>query len=87
VIWPAAHFINFRFVPTEQRILYNNVVSVSFFCHTENSSHKMELAWADCPGLEQWLSLVFYREEEGGDFQRDFVLANESFLVLCGIGS
>ena len=28
VIWPAAHFINFRFVPSEQRILYNNVVSV-----------------------------------------------------------
>lgn len=29
VLWPAAHFINFKFVPTQHRILYNNVVSVS----------------------------------------------------------
>ena len=28
ILWPAAHFINFRFVPSEQRIAYNNVVSV-----------------------------------------------------------
>ena len=28
VLWPAAHFVNFRFVPTEHRILYNNCVSV-----------------------------------------------------------
>ena len=29
VLWPAAHFINFKFVPGEHRILYNNCVSVS----------------------------------------------------------
>jgi hypothetical protein len=29
VLWPAAHFINFRFVPSEQRIAYNNVISVT----------------------------------------------------------
>ena len=28
ILWPAAHFVNFRFVPTEHRILYNNCVSV-----------------------------------------------------------
>ena len=28
LLWPAAHIINFRFVPTEHRILYNNLVSV-----------------------------------------------------------
>ena len=28
LLGPAAHFINFRFVPTEHRILYNNCVSV-----------------------------------------------------------
>ena len=28
VLWPAAHFINFRFVPSQHRILYNNVVAV-----------------------------------------------------------
>ena len=29
ILWPAAHFINFRFVPNQHRILYNNCVSVS----------------------------------------------------------
>ena len=29
VLWPAAHFINFKFVPGQHRILYNNCVSVS----------------------------------------------------------
>lgn len=35
VLWPAAHFINFRFVPNQHRILYNNCVSVSSaaLCH------------------------------------------------------
>ena len=28
ILWPGAHFINFKFVPTEHRILYNNCVSV-----------------------------------------------------------
>ena len=28
-LWPAAHAINFKFVPSQQRILYTNVVSVS----------------------------------------------------------
>lgn len=28
-LWPAAHVINFLFVPTQQRILYANVVSVA----------------------------------------------------------
>ena len=33
-LWPAAHAINFKFVPSQQRILYTNVVSVSllFLC-------------------------------------------------------
>ena len=28
-IWPAANFINFAFIPAEQRILYVNIVYVS----------------------------------------------------------
>ena len=28
-LWPAAHAINFKFVPSQQRILYTNIVSVS----------------------------------------------------------
>lgn len=27
-LWPLAHYFNFRYVPVEQRILFNNVVSV-----------------------------------------------------------
>ena len=27
-LWPAAHAINFKFVPSSQRILYTNIVSV-----------------------------------------------------------
>lgn len=27
-LWPAAHGLNFAFVPTNQRILYNNFVAV-----------------------------------------------------------
>jgi protein Mpv17 len=30
MIWPLAHLINFRFVPSEYRILYNNVVCVAW---------------------------------------------------------
>jgi hypothetical protein len=32
VLWPFAHFVNFRFVPNEHRILYNNVVAVRSPC-------------------------------------------------------
>ena len=27
-IWPLAHIVNFRYVPTEQRVLYVNAVQV-----------------------------------------------------------
>lgn len=30
MIWPLAHVINFRFVPSEYRILYNNAVCVAW---------------------------------------------------------
>jgi hypothetical protein len=29
-LWPAANFINFRFVPPEQRILYVNAVYIGW---------------------------------------------------------
>ena len=28
-LWPAAHVINFAFVPTQHRILYANIVSIA----------------------------------------------------------
>ncbi len=27
-LWPVAHAINFRFIPTKQRVLYINIVQV-----------------------------------------------------------
>jgi len=32
-LWPAAHAINFKFVPSSQRILYTNIVSVCLYAH------------------------------------------------------
>jgi hypothetical protein len=29
-VWPLAHLFNFRFVPPEQRILFNNVVAIAW---------------------------------------------------------
>ncbi|KAI8104481.1 hypothetical protein M9434_003036 [Picochlorum sp. BPE23] len=29
-VWPVAHLINFRFVPPEQRILFNNIVAIAW---------------------------------------------------------
>lgn len=59
VLWPAAHFINFRFVPTEHRILYNNCVSVrvthppGFTAHAQKPASSPEAG----PILLQPLSL------------------------------
>jgi protein Mpv17 len=39
VVWPAAHFINFRFVPSEHRILYNNIVSIAWTAYLSTLSH------------------------------------------------
>lgn len=43
VLWPAAHFINFRFVPSEQRIAYNNVISVAWNAYLSTLSHNAAL--------------------------------------------
>ena len=33
VIWPAAHIISFRYVPSQQRILYNNTIAIFWNCY------------------------------------------------------
>ncbi|KAK9806843.1 hypothetical protein WJX72_004676 [[Myrmecia] bisecta] len=40
VLWPLAHFINFRFVPSEHRILYNNAVAVVWNAYLSTLSHQ-----------------------------------------------
>jgi protein Mpv17 len=39
VLWPAAHYINFKYVPGEQRILYNNCVSVAWTLYLSALAH------------------------------------------------
>ena len=29
-MWPLAHYINFKYVPTDGRILYNNCIAVAW---------------------------------------------------------
>jgi protein Mpv17 len=29
-VWPVAHAINFRFIPTEQRLLYINSIQICY---------------------------------------------------------
>lgn len=33
VIWPAAHIISFKYVPSQQRILYNNSIAIFWNCY------------------------------------------------------
>jgi protein Mpv17 len=39
MIWPLAHLINFRFVKSEYRILYNNVVCVAWLTYLSLLTH------------------------------------------------
>lgn len=45
MIWPLAHLINFKFVPSQYRILYNNVVCVAWLTYLSLLTHtKINLA-------------------------------------------
>jgi protein Mpv17 len=39
MIWPLAHLINFRFVKSEYRILYNNAVCVAWLTYLSLITH------------------------------------------------
>jgi len=39
-VWPLAHAINFKFIPTEQRVLYINVIQVFYNCFLSIISSK-----------------------------------------------
>lgn len=39
-VWPLAHAINFKFIPTEQRVLYINVIQVFYNCFLSIVSSK-----------------------------------------------
>ena len=31
-VWPVAHAVNFRFIPTSQRLLYINTIQIFYNC-------------------------------------------------------
>eukprot|EP00891_Asterochloris_glomerata_P008929 jgi/Astpho2/8929/Aster-02611 len=47
ILWPAAHLVNFRFVPSEQRILFNNCVSIvwTVFLSTVTHTSDADACW------------------------------------------
>lgn len=40
VLWPAANFVNFRFIPSEQRILYINVIALFWTAYMSHMASK-----------------------------------------------
>merc|ERR1719365_176010 len=43
VIWPPAQFLNFAFLPTRFRVLYDNLVSLVFDTYTSNVKHTVSV--------------------------------------------
>lgn len=39
-VWPAAHIINFKFVPSSQRILYINTIQVGYNAFLSTMTNK-----------------------------------------------
>lgn len=54
VLWPAAHFINFRFVPSQHRILYNNVVAIFWNAFLSTLSHAPTVEPSVLDALQAW---------------------------------
>lgn len=42
IIWPPAQFINFYFLPTRYRVLYDNAISLGYDIYTSNVKHNHE---------------------------------------------
>ena len=43
-VWPVAHAINFRFIPTQQRVLYINSIQIGYNCFLSLISNRAEEA-------------------------------------------
>jgi len=41
-VWPLAHTINFRFVPSSQRVLYINTIQIGYNCFLSLISNRQE---------------------------------------------
>jgi len=43
IIWPPAQFLNFAFLPTRFRVLYDNLISLIFDTYTSYVKHEVDL--------------------------------------------
>ena len=43
IIWPPAQFINFYYLPTRYRVLYDNLVSLVYDTYTSNVKHTVKV--------------------------------------------
>jgi len=43
IIWPPAQFINFYYLPTKYRVLYDNLVSLIYDTYTSNVKHTVSV--------------------------------------------
>jgi len=43
IIWPPAQYINFTFLPTRFRVLYDNVISLAYDTYTSHVKHDIPL--------------------------------------------
>eukprot|EP00884_Botryococcus_braunii_P003689 jgi/Botrbrau1/13320/Bobra.0315s0017.1 len=62
ILWPVAHFINFRFVPSQHRILYNNLVAV--FWNAWLSSFSSAPTVLDTDELAESFNRMYYTFDE-----------------------
>jgi Mpv17 / PMP22 family len=65
VIWPAAHIISFRYVPSQQRILYNNSVAIFWNCYLSLVAADNGSASGSGPGWS-WDAYAFWTGLPGG---------------------
>ena len=41
LVWPPAQLVNFRFLPTRFRVVFDNVVSLGFDVYTSRVKHQV----------------------------------------------
>lgn len=59
VIWPPAQFVNFYFLPPHYRVLYDNLVSLTYDTYTSHILHTKELGLkVECLPSSRHYSLV-----------------------------
>eukprot|EP00761_Pharyngomonas_kirbyi_P014723 gb/GECH01014753.1/.p1 GENE.gb/GECH01014753.1/~~gb/GECH01014753.1/.p1 ORF type:complete len:219 (+),score=25.98 gb/GECH01014753.1/:1-657(+) len=51
MLWPAANFINFQFVPLHHRVLYSNVISLAWSTYLAHVGNRNEKVRSTGPGV------------------------------------